>query len=1011
MIVKMTMTLFIVYFKKINTMKETITQILNSIDKHIKKEIESGAVNRTIGRGRAVAGKNDMQVWITNRESKSNYKFYTDQYGRQNSYGDDSKVDTYTGDGPVTSKNSPWGRIILQNCYGMHTVPTPRGRLSFILENSANYIQHNGDAERLTVGVGEKGWVSLGKLQEALRKYAKGIDSLQTAKEEREAAKAEKARLETEAKQREEERKAELKRIEDEEEKKRVEEEHRREEEERQRKIREEEERIKKLKEEAKKLEDELTNQMAQYAKAASFIRKQATLRFNPVLDKVQDEIKFCNLFNGTTTIINGGPGTGKTTTLIQRLKLLICKLDLKDYVEIGECKLTDQQLDIVSDNGGNWMFFSPTELLKEYLKENMNYEGLQDTSNKVQVWNTYLAKILRDKYHLAGDNAPFSFKKKEHEGTILIKDGELDILDEYKEFFMNELKRELERVASLDISAFSWRILGGNIVNDCKAGMEMTNLKDLYLLLMKMERFMTVKVFDAQSKSISNLIEDFYNDIHRIGAEYMATWKRDKILYSKLLAIYKTDELDDETLEEDDDEDFYGATAENKLALDVRNLLRLLALQHLQSVEIEGRKANLLKLVESSLDRENIKRFSDIAYFNKNISPLIKGYVEFLMPMAVKSYKAFRKSKYEAEDRRWNLPLLKKIVGNDNRPLHPQEQALMLGFINNMLLDIKSISNQRFMDVTDEKKGHKYGKAFKELCRPVIGVDEATDYCMLDFYAINSLRNPEVSSITMTGDGMQCLKENGIFEWDMLADKRLFAKIEVKNLNVSYRQSKELLRLAHSLYRRALQKIAPYKCYFDEMDDVPKPLWYENDDPEKKAKWIVQRILEIKENYSFVPSIAIFVSNQEDASFLVECINDMGKLDEAGIDVKDCSGGDKLAANDTVRIFPIEKVKGMEFEVVFFYDIDKIKNLVERYLYVGLSRATFYLGVTSNPLESDILIQIQKQFNRRGNWKTLVGEDEYNQSKPGRIIEHKNLFGHNSYVVEQPDLFPDEPR
>ena len=129
------------------------------------------------------------------------------------------------------------------------------------------------------------------------------------------------------------------------------------------------------------------------------------------------------------------------------------------------------------------------------------------------------------------------------------------------------------------------------------------------------------------------------------------------------------------------------------------------------------------------------------------------------------------------------------------------------------------------------------------------------------------------------------------------------------------------------------------------------------------------------------------------------------------GIDVKDCSGGDKLAANDTVRIFPIEKVKGMEFEVVFFYDIDKIKNLVERYLYVGLSRATFYLGVTSNPLESDILIQIQKQFNRRGNWKTLVGEDEYNQSKPGRIIEHKNLFGHNSYVVEQPDLFHDEPR
>ena len=176
-------------------MKETITQILNSIDRHIKKEIESGAVNRTIGRGRTVIGKRDMQVWITNRESKQSSKFQTDESGWQISYGDNSKVDTYIDDGPVTSKNSPWGRIILQNNYGNFSIHTPKGSLSFLLENSANYIQSNGDAERLRVGVGEKGWVSFDKLQEALRQYAQNIDSLQNANVEREAAKAEKARL------------------------------------------------------------------------------------------------------------------------------------------------------------------------------------------------------------------------------------------------------------------------------------------------------------------------------------------------------------------------------------------------------------------------------------------------------------------------------------------------------------------------------------------------------------------------------------------------------------------------------------------------------------------------------------------------------------------------------------------------------------------------------------------------------------------------------------------------
>ena len=119
------------------------------------------------------------------------------------------------------------------------------------------------------------------------------------------------------------------------------------------------------------------------------------------------------------------------------------------------------------------------------------------------------------------------------------------------------------------------------------------------------------------------------------------------------------------------------------------------------------------------------------------------------------------------------------------------------------------------------------------------------------------------------------------------------------------------------------------------------------SDDEEEKAEWIAERVLEVKAKYGFVPSIAVFVVDKFDAANLEKLLKDDGRLENNGIDVKDCSAGDNLSAQDMLRIFPLEKVKGMEFEVVFFHNIDKVNatKLISRYLYVGLSRATFFMG------------------------------------------------------------------
>ena len=69
----------------------------------------------------------------------------------------------------------------------------------------------------------------------------------------------------------------------------------------------------------------------------------------------------------------------------------------------------------------------------------------------------------------------------------------------------------------------------------------------------------------------------------------------------------------------------------------------------------------------------------------------------------------------------------------------------------------------------------------------------------------------------------------------------------------------------------------------------------------------------------------------------------------DTDIEVVDGSS-EKLASSNQIRVYPINVVKGMEFDVVFFHNIDNVlynPDLIKRYIYVGVSRAAFFLGIT----------------------------------------------------------------
>jgi hypothetical protein len=111
--------------------------------------------------------------------------------------------------------------------------------------------------------------------------------------------------------------------------------------------------------------------------KAQSFIRKYAELRYQPILDPVQEEIKRSKIFEGSL-IINGGPGTGKTTSLIQRIKFLISP-SIEEYKQLNK-----KQKDILFNQKTSWIFYSPNELLALFLRNSMKMEKYRNFNSEV---------------------------------------------------------------------------------------------------------------------------------------------------------------------------------------------------------------------------------------------------------------------------------------------------------------------------------------------------------------------------------------------------------------------------------------------------------------------------------------------------------------------------------------------------------------------------------------------------------------------------------------------------
>ena len=710
--------------------------------------------------------------------------------------------------------------------------------------------------------------------------------------------------------------------------------------------------------EEIRKLEEEQTRALELIEQTNNSFRSGFEMRYQEIPDVSQTQAKISHIYDGIPIVIDGGPGTGKTTTSIQRLKFLIDPY----LAEQEACKLTETQVNILTNPdevSSHWIFISPSELLAQYLKSALSAEGLANDIRNVTPFENFRLTRLQDYYisqSQSDGKAPFrpiqSRKNPALYHAVLISDGRKAV-EAFEDFLIQRLGKAFRRALEIDIAGFDWRISASNIQRYCGEVEGIKRPVDLVKLF--------VRIQEAEANNVKE-----YNERLKSAVERMANRIRKAVMTDEETVEYLSmlfdewakagavaSDTDDTDFSEEEDPQIDIEGVDGKVYQNLKTLLRKLALRQIdKSIELSKRQKEFNEWVAKFIEDEDLTEIANLAWFNRNFASLCRGLESNVLTQIIKLYKAFRNEQLKVENPVFDTVLLKQIVStSENRFLHPDEQSLLLGFINNLMRDILRWSRMRFNALK-----HPYAQAYKRSVKYVIGVDEASDYSILDYYCIASFAHYDFSAITLCGDIMQGLGSNGISAWNDLK-KWIFPKLDIFTLRKSYRQWPTLLEVSRRMYQDDLGTPAPYETALVKRLEEPAPAAFISNSEDAKINWIAKQIEKVHSRFGELPSIAIFINEGEDATEFVRRLQDIEIMDRYIIE--NCTDG-KQGREDSIRVFYLSKVKGMEFEAAYFHNIDcaKIENaeLLRRYLYVGISRAVSHLGATFMSADSDVL-------------------------------------------------------
>lgn len=708
-------------------------------------------------------------------------------------------------------------------------------------------------------------------------------------------------------------------------------------------------------------------------------IKEQASLRMKPLLDAQQERIKRSGLYNNTTVIIDGGPGTGKTTSLIQRIKYFTDP-------EVIDSNLpglkADIKREILDRNNPSWLFLSPSPLLKDYLKESMSQEGLRSNNDTVQVWNDHRSVLVKT-YGLINAERANAFKayRKDLDKAFFLQDGKgiKAYIDRFERHLVQSIRKLFKPAESFKRENFLYT----PEVKEVQRILADSNPKSLMGMVALLEalRAGPGQRLAADGKEFNEALRATTLRVQMLSTQEE---ERKELLYDLIRASLVTQEPEeeDEDLgeeegqnEEDLEDDVHSEAALTKrLNGNIQGIVRKLSSQSIgQRAKLTSRQEELMALLigTDEIEAAQLKYIGEVLMFRNVFGRILRGTGSLLLTRLPAYYRSFRKSLHEQPiPGVVSISILKSIVEKEgNERLHPDEQSFLIGFINNFLKRLHDKKKSVYNGLN-----HGFKEAYEENAKRVIAVDEASDFTLTDVYAIESLLRPEYASLTLCGDIMQRITSTGIREWKDV--NVILEKVEENNLEISYRQSPTLLRIAKDIYERTTDTVSQYRPFMKPVDNEPRGLLLTSEDEDDKVEWIADRIMEIcKSMDGMVPSIAIFLPTGSDIRVFADSLGGTDVLADHDIHVMACQDGQSLGDERTVRVFDIKHIKGLEFEAAFFHNIDGTlgsnysSDMLLRNLYVGLSRATFYSAITTKRALPEELAFLGEHFEEGGKW------------------------------------------